>query len=202
MPETTRTFLAIPLPDDVVAALDRLRHTLEPDVPGAKWVDPRHYHITLAFLGDVANRDLESLGRAVTEAAAPFNPFDLRIAGLGAFPSPGKARTFWAGIGGPGVESLNQLQKAAARAAARAGYKADDADRFHPHVTLARIKTRPGRGKPSPTPDLSEIVRRHEGFELGPFRVAEVVVFASTLRPSGPEYDPITRAPLAGSGGA
>lgn len=199
MSETTRTFLAVPLPKPVVSALDRLRRTLEVEAPGLKWVEPRHYHITLVFLGDVANRDLEPLGDAVAEAAAPFEPFELKAEGLGAFPSPTKTRTLWAGIAGPAVERLVELQHAVAKAAAKAGYRADDADRFHPHVTLARFKSRPGRGRPSPSPDLSALVDRHAAFETEPFRVEEVVAFASVLRPEGPEYAPLATAPLRGA---
>lgn len=44
-----RLFIAIELPDDLKAALGRLRV----DVPGARWVQPEQLHLTLAFLGEV-----------------------------------------------------------------------------------------------------------------------------------------------------
>ena len=65
--------------------------------------------------------------------------------------------------------------------------------RFHPHVTLGRVKA--GRG---PAPDLTPIVNHYKTWSAGAFTVVEAVTFASTLTPDGPIYAPLGRAPLAG----
>jgi 2'-5' RNA ligase len=200
MAGTTRTFLAVPIAEPIVAALSRLRQSLDGEAQGLKWVEARHYHITLAFLGDVADRDLGCLGRAVAEASAPFAAFALEIEGLGAFPKPNGARVLWAGVAGTGTDPLAKLRASVVQAAAGVAYEADDVDRFHPHVTLARFKGRPGRGPRSRPPDLSHLVARHAAFSSGPFRVGEVIAFASTLRPEGPEYTALTTARLLGGG--
>jgi 2'-5' RNA ligase len=197
MPDTTRTFLAVPIPEAVASAIARIRAKLEPDAPGVKWVEARHYHITLAFLGDVDVADLAGVCRAATEAAAGFGPFELKAEGLGAFPNPGRPRNLWVGIAGSGVETLGGLQKALARAVAGAGYRPEE-ERFSPHVTIGRFKSRPGRGTPSPPPDVSAAVARHKTWSGGVFRVAEAVVFGSNLTPEGPEYTPLARGKLAG----
>ncbi|MBX6315678.1 MAG: RNA 2',3'-cyclic phosphodiesterase, partial [Isosphaeraceae bacterium] len=140
MPSTTRTFVAIEIPSALSEALARLQTQLGPEVPDARWIGRGNFHVTLAFLGDVNDRDLDRLGRAVGEAVAPFEPFALRLEGLGAFPEPGRPRSFWAGLAGEALDRLKELQRAVSQAVASVGYPPSD-DRFSPHVTLARIKT-------------------------------------------------------------
>jgi 2'-5' RNA ligase len=190
MPDTTRTFVALPLPGKIAEGLGRLRARLEPDTPGARWIETRNLHVTLAFLGDVAAADLAGVCAAAAEAAAPIDPFELTVEGLGAFPGPVRPRVLWAGLTGPGVEALRELQRAVADAMRGAGYPPDN--RFDPHVTLARFK--PGRGTRT---DLSPILGRQRGQPTA-FRATEIVVSGSRLTPDGPEYTALARGALKG----
>ncbi len=146
MADVTRTFLAVPLPDTIVSAMTRLRETLETEIPGVRWVASGQYHLTLAFLGDVRNTDLERIARATEEAGAGFEPIELRVEGLGAFPNPSRMRVLWVGMSGSGIGELMALQQALVRELGRVGYRPDD-QRFTPHVTLARFQSRPGQGR-------------------------------------------------------
>jgi 2'-5' RNA ligase len=119
-------------------------------------------------------------------------PFELRLEGLGAFPTPARPRVIWVGSSGAGVAPLEGLQKAVVKAVRSVGYPPDD-NRFHPHVTLGRIKA--GRG---PAADLTALVKHYQTWSAGSFTVSEAVVFASTLTPDGPVYAPLSRAPLEG----
>jgi 2'-5' RNA ligase len=192
MRESTRTFIAIPLPDLVGQRLAGWQRELAPEFPGCRWVEPQPFHITLAFLGDVPNRDLNALCLAVAAAAEPFGRFELRVEGLGAFPGPARPRVVWAGITADELGPLGELRTAVVRAANQAGYRPDD-PRFHPHVTLGRIRS--DRGRPC---DLTEIVRCEQGRSAGSFPVVEVVTYASTLGPKGATYAPLNRARLKG----
>jgi len=97
----------------------------------------------------------------------------------------------WTGMTAPNLKPLVDLQQSIVRSLARAGYRPDD-QRFHPHVTLGRIKSaRPGEN------DLTELVERFRGWAGGSFSVAEITTFASTLGPGGPAYAPLGRARLA-----
>jgi RNA 2',3'-cyclic 3'-phosphodiesterase len=192
MRETTRTFIAIPIPEPVGHQLARWQQSLAPEIPGCRWVESLPLHITLAFLGDVRNRDLNDLCQAVATAAESFNQFELRVEGLGAFPSPGRPRVVWAGITGEDLGPLLALREAVVRAATQAGYRPDD-PRFHPHVTLGRIKA--DRGRPC---DLTELVRREQARPGGPFAVVEIVTYSSTLEPRGATYAPLNRVRLRG----
>ncbi len=192
MPDTTRTFVAVTVPEALGQKLTRLQGQLAPEVPGVRWTATPPFHVTLAFLGDVEDADLTAVCRGVAEASAGFAPLDLRIEGLGAFPNPARPRVVCAGLSGLGLEPLAALQKKVLQAVAAAGYRVSDT-RFHPHVTLGRLKT--GRG---PNPDLTPLLKHYRTWSAGAFTVEEAITFASTLTPDGPIYAPLSRAPLAG----
>jgi RNA 2',3'-cyclic 3'-phosphodiesterase len=192
MSDSTRTFVAIPIPEGLRAKLGRLQAAIAPEAPGTNWVEPNLMHVTLAFLGDVPHSDLADVCRAVAVAVAGYPPISLQLRDLGVFGDPTKPRTAWVGIEGLGVETLANIQKSIATAVAQVGYRLDD-DRFQPHVTLGRIKS--GRGR---SPDFRPLLKKHAGWVGSAFEVKEIVTFGSTLGPDGPSYDALARAPLGG----
>ncbi|HEY2154395.1 MAG TPA: RNA 2',3'-cyclic phosphodiesterase [Isosphaeraceae bacterium] len=190
MPRTTRTFIALPVPGAVRTKLEALQKTLAPGVEGARWVGPDAFHLTLAFLGDVADPDLNAVCLAVAESVRRQPRFSLEVRGLGAFPDAQRPRILWAGIEGD-LDALAAVQRAAFEASTAAGYRPAD-ERFHPHVTLARLK--PGRG---PAADLAPVLARYRAWKAGPFPIDTVTTYASTTSPDGPAYAPLGRAALA-----
>jgi 2'-5' RNA ligase len=131
-----------------------------------RWVDPALWHVTLAFLGEVPDRALPDLGVRLSRAAARHAPMSLWFRGAGAFPSPGRARLLWVGLGvdpegtpsgdeaarkaemkneprsgaPSGRERLKRLAESVAAGARRAGAKETDRKPFHPHLTVARTR--------------------------------------------------------------
>ena len=149
--------------------------------------------MTLAFLGDVPDNDLNTVCKAVEEASLPFSSFELRLEGVGAFPSPARPRVLWASLTAADLTPLTALQKAIVQRVTDAGYRPDD-QRFTPHVTLGRIRA-DRRGQNSP--DLTTILQPYLTWSAGIVHVGEVVTFASTLTPEGPAYAQLARAPLS-----
>lgn len=194
MPPTTRTFVAIPLPPPVGESLVRLQEALRPKLPGVRWATTPPFHITLAFLGDVADAELAAVSQAVSTACAPFAPFELHLEGLGVFPDLRRPRVLWAGVTVPEDSPLARLQTAVAAAVSRVGYP-PDSERFSPHVTLGRFK--PERGRSAP-PSLAAILDSNQAWSGGTFTAWEVTTFASTRGPEGPTYSPLGVAPLLG----
>jgi len=196
MPQTTRTFVAIAVPEPLGPKLARLQTELAPWIPDCRWTLSQPFHATMAFLGDVRDRDLNEVCKAVEAGvlagaeSGAFEAFEVRLQGLGAFPSPAKARVVWAGMTAPSPKPLLDLQQSIVRALARAGYRPDD-QRFHPHVTLGRIKSNRSGGC-----DATEVVERFCGWAGGAFTVTEITTFASTPGPQGPVYAPLGRARL------
>jgi RNA 2',3'-cyclic 3'-phosphodiesterase len=191
MPELTRTFIGISIAEPRERRLLKIQESLRAQLPECRWVTTMPFHLTLAFLGDVQDTDLNLLCRAVTSASSAFAGFELTIQGLGVFPSVDRPRVLWAGVEMVGVCPLFELRAAVAAAAEKVGYRADDA-RFHPHVTLGRIKgENAGR-------NLAGLLDRHKTWSGGEFRVREITTFSSTRGPSGQEYAVLGHAPLKG----
>jgi 2'-5' RNA ligase len=124
-----RTFVAVRPPP---AAVDHLRALL-PSWPSA----PERWHLTLAFLGEVA--DPQRLVPVLAEVGAGTAPLDLRLAGSGAF---GRGGPVWVGVEGD-LRGLTALAAAVAQACRDAGV---DVERrpYRPHLTIGR------RGRPAP----------------------------------------------------
>ena len=192
MPSSSRTFFAIPIPLVQRNRLGRLQGLIAPELPNARWVEPDQFHLTLAFIGDVPDSDINRLCRAVAGAVAGFEPFVINLQSLGAFPDPEKPRVAWVGVSGPGLDSLGELQSAVAEAAEGAGFPPED-DRFHPHVTLGRIRSKKGQEL-----EITRLIPHYRSWAAGQFTVGEVLAQASTLTPEGPSYMVLARAPLRG----
>jgi RNA 2',3'-cyclic 3'-phosphodiesterase len=190
MSETTRTFVAIAMPEPLGVELGRLQKVLRSDVPGCRWTSSLPFHATLVFLGDVRRGELDPICEAIASTARRFEPFELRLEGLGAFPSATNPRVIWAGLTAPDLEPLFNLRAGIVKSLAQIGTHCVD-PRFHPHVTLGRIKSE-RRG----SLDLSCLLDPNSRWSGGRFTVLEVVTFASTLGPGESSYKPLGRAPL------
>jgi 2'-5' RNA ligase len=139
--EPVRCFIAIELPEEIKKGLKDLQAKLKAggQFP-AKWVDPYGIHLTLKFLGNVAQDKLDEITRAVEEASQGIAPFNLDVKGLGVFPNPRRVQVAWVGVVGE-VEKLANLQQRLESKLEPLGF-APENRRFTPHLTLARIRDR------------------------------------------------------------
>jgi 2'-5' RNA ligase len=134
-----RMFVAVLPPAEV---LDDLAGFLEPrrDAdPGVRWAPPAQWHLTLAFLPDVPERRLDDLVERLARAAARRHPFEVRLDGGGAFPSPARSKVLWVGVHAAPSDELDRLATGARAAAAKAGAEVRGG-RFRPHLTVARLR--------------------------------------------------------------
>ena len=186
-----RCFVALDLPDDVCAALEAVQARLRMAAPQAdvRWVVRAGLHLTLKFLGEVADTQRETVRGAlegVTRAAAPI---ELSCAGLGLFPGPARPRVVWAGIAS-GLRELGALAAAIERALEPVGYPAERRP-FRGHATLGRVRSPGGIGP------LVPALERTGRAEFGRWTASEIVLYRSHLRPTGSIYEPLARLPLA-----
>ena len=126
-----RLFVAIDFPE----AVNRRLAGMCNGVPGARWLPPGQFHLTLRFIGETEGDVFADVAEALSEIRAA--PFTLRLAGVGHFPTRGQPRVLWAG-----VEYDARLDRLHGRIEARlrALGLAPDGRKFAPHVTLARLK--------------------------------------------------------------
>jgi len=166
-----RLFVAIGLPHATCIDLSMLGG----GVPGARWVDPENYHVTLRFIGEVQSHVAEDAASAL--AAISARPFDMEIKGCGVFGND-RPRSLWAGI--TPSDALTHLHKKIERAFQRIGL-APDKRNFMPHVTLARLRN------PEPL-KVQQFVEQHSLYKAPPFRVDSFGLYSSELSHSGSIY--------------
>lgn len=127
-----RLFVALPVPAYVGAQLAAFQNGL----PGARWTDPDNFHVTLRFVGEVDCGMAEDLADLLARIDAPG--FDLTLESLGWFGNKRRPSALIANLRKD--EGLLHLQRKVESAAVRCGLK-PESRKFHPHVTLGRLKT-------------------------------------------------------------
>ncbi len=186
--ERCRIFIAVLLAPALVDAAARARTLLGPAAERLRWVAPGNLHLTLRFLGGITEAQLARAIEAAREAAAPAAPFEITLAGMGAFPSARAPRVVWIGVQ-EGSDRLAALAASLEAALRRRKFPAADRP-FRPHLTVARARA---GGRP---PDLSGVLPGAEGCVVGSQGVDALSVMESTLRPRGPIYREVAREPL------
>ena len=104
-----RTFIAVEVSSDVIGRAQKLIQQLTPLDDNVRWADPRAFHLTLSFLGDVELLELPKICQAMRTAVGELPPFDVVVHGAGAFPSVDRPRTIWLGIR-EGRDELRAMQ--------------------------------------------------------------------------------------------
>jgi RNA 2',3'-cyclic 3'-phosphodiesterase len=128
-----RLFLGLPVPDQFAKSLARIARTLA--IPNARWIPPENIHLTLFFLGSVADETLPAILRELRQLDPPH--LRLRIIRFGAFP---RAGVLFAEV--EPAPALLSLQSDVAARMARCGFLLDDRP-YNPHITLARLRSAP-----------------------------------------------------------
>ncbi len=174
-----RTFIAINLPqpirDQIGEHLDSFRRVAR----GIGWIPPGNAHITIKFLGDVPQANLEDLSLAVQTAVEGARRFEVKLGGFGAFPNFRKPRVFWIGIT-EGIDPLQDLAAAIDNELHRRGYEKEKR-KFSAHITLGRIR------KPGNYQALEQAANQTQ-YSSGAFPVPSVEIMKSVLTPQGAQY--------------
>ncbi|TWT94059.1 2',5' RNA ligase family [Botrimarina colliarenosi] len=192
----TRTFVAIDADDAVRRRLAALTDRLRPYAPDANWVEEENLHLTLLFLGDLADAEVAEVCRRTEWIARANPPFTLRVAGVGAFPNPVRPRALWVGAT-DGAEEICRLQADLDEDLTELAPRGENRS-FVPHWTLARM----GRRGAAVSPHLTDVLAGLADHEAGELRIDQIVVYSSELRPGGPDYYPLATCPLGIQGKA
>lgn len=176
-----RLFVALALPAAIKAQLA----LLSGGIPGAKWVPPENYHLTLRFIGEIENWRAQEVDDALANIRAPS--FELSLRGVGTFEKGGRISALW--VGAEKTEGLNFLQAKVETALQRIGLE-PERKRFAPHVTLARTDR-------APPEKLVGFVQAHNLFRLPPVAVEHFTLYSSRLGKDAAVYVPEVEYELA-----
>jgi 2'-5' RNA ligase len=177
-----RIFIAIPLPSTIKEQLARDTALLQPKIKdGVRWVPNQNIHLTLRFLGESNDIQVQRLTNVMTLIAA-LPVFDITANHYGVFPAWKAPATIWLGI--EKNEDLENLHNSIETLVQDCGFRPEK-KAFQPHLTLARVKHNPS------TNTISQIRHTFEPATTSitvPFQVNHVVLFQSILRPQGALY--------------
>jgi 2'-5' RNA ligase len=193
-----RVFVAVSIGDQVREAAARARSRIEAGLqqirgepPRLVWVAAQGLHLTLRFLGELPDERVPAIVAAIREPL-PVPPFSVTWHGLGAFPSPRHPRAIWVGVT-DGAHELGRLEREISRRVGGLlpGEDSTEAKPFHPHLTLARVKTDSNRVNwPAVLADaaLTGVASP----------VTHVTLYRSRGLPGGAGYEELCRGSLAG----
>jgi 2'-5' RNA ligase len=176
-----RLFVALALPALVKTQLAALAG----GIPGAKWVPPENYHLTLRFIGEIEPWRAEEVDAALANIRAPR--FDLALAGVGTFEKGGRIQSLY--VPAERSEALARLQGKVETALQRIGLE-PERRRFAPHVTLARTDR-------AETHKLVSFLQTHSLLRLQPVSVEHFTLFSSHLGKEAAHYVPEVEYELA-----
>jgi 2'-5' RNA ligase len=197
---TIRTFVAVELPEDVKHALtsaqEELRAYLGKAANAIRWVRPEGIHLTLQFLGDVAEASIPDIVKALHAASIGSGHVSLELGGLGVFPNLRRPRVLWAGLDGTpkAMRDLQMLHRAVSEGLTPLGFKSDKS--FDPHLTLGRVRD---TVRPNELAAISEVISSHAD-RLVPrltFQIDAISLMKSDLQPGGSIYTRLARLELA-----
>jgi 2'-5' RNA ligase len=173
-----RAFVAADV--SAVAPIARLQNEITSsagwDPRDAKPVEPRNFHFTLIFLGEIAETDVSRIRSKLSELR--FKAIEVSYTGVGAFPRADAARVVWVGVDEDGSQKLAGLAGTTISLLEGLGFKPDKP--FSPHLTIFRAK---GRRPIS----AAQIIKTHNSV-IAKDRIDKVHLKKSELTPAGPVY--------------
>ncbi len=177
-----RLFVAIEFSSNVRSALAKVQSRLEASCGGVRWIPPRQIHLTVKFLGDVPDANVEAVSRALADATVDAEPFDMELVGCGCFPPKGSVRIVWTGVNEESGR-LHRNVEAVEREMARLGY-AKERRAYSPHVTIGRVRRDDSGGA---------IRSAAENCNLDAVGqpVSSMTLMSSVLSSKGPTYAPV-----------
>lgn len=199
-----RAFVAVELPDELKKTIAQVQAQIKgriareiPPEARIQWVRPDSMHLTLKFLGDIEETQVESIRQALASRVITVPGFLVEVVSLGVFPDLRMPRVFWVGLSDqPGhLQGLLHLAEQVETSLETLGFLRESRP-FNPHLTLARIKERSREvGKV-----LSDSgILKHET-RLGSLPVERVSLMRSDLKPSGAVYTKLWEIPLGQQG--
>ncbi|MDD3653404.1 MAG: RNA 2',3'-cyclic phosphodiesterase [Desulfotomaculaceae bacterium] len=185
-----RLFVAINFPDYIKSKLKFFIKELRQLPSDAKWVDVPNLHLTIWFLGNVSETEVNTISTILNGSVTGIGPFKLNLDGVGVFQSVERPRVFWMGVSG-GTGQLVRLHRQVQEALRQLGFE-PERRRYSPHLTLARIRS--PHGFVAIYERAKELVSKQ--VEFGSVNVTSIELMLSELSPRGPKYSILSSIPL------
>lgn len=183
-----RLFVALELNESIKAAVRRLQDKLARSCEGVKWTPPEQVHLTVKFLGEVADQDVPKVVEAVTSAGTQSTEFTLNVENCGCFPLGGPVRIVWVGAKDD-TGNLLRCVNAVEDEMEKLGFAREQRP-FAAHLTIGRVKEDHSRGQIRTAVSAAKFERMSQ-------EIKSMTLMSSVLSPKRPTYAPLSRARLA-----
>lgn len=182
MSKNIRTFIAIKIkPGPVLSDLiDKCRVVFKGEA--IKWVEEDNLHLTLKFLGDTSENQVDKIKNTLEKIGSQFFAFSFGLHGMHFFSSKGSPRVLYVGL--TEIQELKVIAEELQDTFYGLGFEKEIRE-FKPHLTLGRIKF---------LRDKKRFYQFVEGYKNTTFQtvnVSEVVFYQSILNSYAPEYVPL-----------
>ncbi len=169
-----RTFVAIEISnDEIINSIKKFQTEININ---AKPVEPKNFHFTLQFLGEISEEISQKIIQALRKIE--FSSFSVELKGVGAFPKPKFPRVIWIGTDDIGGNMLIQLSKKVEKVLEPLGFFSEKS--FKPHITIFRIKKKIG--------NITKELDSYKMIDFGMQEVTNIKLKKSELTPNGPIY--------------
>ena len=174
-----RAFIAVDLDDPVIETICNVVEILKPRITEIRWLRKENLHLTLKFLGNIAESQVEPIAAALRHPVGLFSPCTISAKGLGVFPDFRRPKILWVGLTG---DQLVQLAAGIESALMPLGFTPENRA-FTPHLTIGRW-----REGSRPAKNLRQEIDSLNDFEFGACAIRQIVLFQSVLKPEGASY--------------
>lgn len=176
-----RTFIAIFLPKEILDYLYEIENKLKKELPGKiNWVAKKNLHFTLKFLGNIDEKNINSIKERLKRIR--FSSFKINLDKIGVFPNEEFIRVIWIGLKSKELLDLQKL----------IDYELLDLfskdQNFASHLTLGRVKNIQDKDKFKKNLYIN--------IEDKEFEVNELCLVKSELHKEGPSYEILERFKL------
>jgi 2'-5' RNA ligase len=152
-----------------------------------KLVEPQNIHITIKFLGDVQEDNIDDIEQIMKDSVKEIEPFTLKLSGTGVFPNQNYIRVVWIGI--KDAEIIETISRSIDERLSQLGFKREKRG-FSAHLTIGRVKTAKNKQL------LLKAIERYKDFEFSTQEVNSIKLKKSDLTPKGPIYTTLREVKL------
>ena len=176
-----RAFLAFDISEEIKKNLLNFVTPIRPQAKNIKWMEPKNYHVTLKFFGNIdEQKSVPAIEKIVKANLVDLLPIKLRCEGIGCFPKWERPKVIWADLKGE-AQNLIALQNRLENDFEKLGFPKEDRE-FTLHLTLARIKAHPKK------PGWLSILKASPQTQFGQLSVDHLTLYKSLLTKEGAVY--------------
>lgn len=152
-----------------------------------KLVEPKNVHITLKFLGDTDEGQMDSIEEIMKDSIDGIEPFNIKLKGAGVFPNQKYIKVLWMGI--ENWENIRKISRKIDEQISGLGFEKEKRE-FSAHLTIARVKSAKNKEK------LLQIIDKYQDIEFANIKVDAIKLKKSDLTPEGPIYSTLKEVKL------